>query len=141
MISVKFEDPPEWFVATVLSFDVIEQKSRCFIKTAIESFEHGKACRKGQLSWVVHGDNGTSKTPVCSLPFAPSSPITDSEKAQRALERLRRYIKSLNGTLPEGWNDVDIHYYRNGGSENYFISPEGKKYKGLRAVAKALNLL
>ena len=41
----------------------------------------------------------------------------------------------------EGWNDVDIHYYRNGGSENFFISPEGKKYKGPRAVAKALNLL
>ena len=139
MISVKFEDPPEWFVATVLSFDVIEQKSSLFYQDGDrELLNMAKACRKGQLSWVVHGDNGTSKTHY-RLP--PPSPITDSEKAQRALERLRSYIKSLNGTLPEGWNDVDIHYYRNGVSENYFISPEGKKYKGPRAVAKALNLL
>ena len=139
MISVKFEDPPEWFVATVLSFDVIEQKSSLFYQDGDrELLNMAKACRKGQLSWVVHGDNGTSKTHY-RLP--PPSPITDSEKAQRALERLRSYIKSLNGTLPEGWNDVDIHYYRNGVSENYFISPEGRKYKGPRAVAKALNLL
>ena len=139
MISVKFEEPPEWFVATVLSFDVIEQKSSLFYQDGDrELLNMAKACRKGQLSWVLHGDNGTSKTHY-RLP--PPSPITDSEKAQRALERLRSYIKSLNGTLPEGWNDVDIHYYRNGVSENYFISPEGKKYKGLRAVAKALNLL
>ena len=143
MISVKFEDPPEWFVATVLSFDVIEQKSSLFYQDGDrELLNMAKACRKGQLSWVVHGDNGTSKTPGSAhYRLPPPSPITDSEKAQRALERLRRYIKSLNGTLPEGWNDVDIHYYRNGSSENYFISPEGKKYKGPRAVAKALNLL
>ena len=143
MISVKFEDPPEWFVATVLSFDVIEQKSSLFYQDGDrELLNMAKACRKGQLSWVVHGDNGTPKTPGSArYRLPPPSSITDSEKAQRALEGLRRYIKSFNGTLPEGWNDVDIHYYRNGNSENYFISPDGKKYKGPRAVARALNLL
>jgi len=150
MISVQFEDPPEWFVATVLSFDELERKSSLFYQDGDREYlDMEEACRKGHLSWIVDGDNGTRQRPQrgarngdgFQYRLPPPSPSKDAENAERALQTLRAYIESLNGTLPEGWDDVDIHYYRNGGRENFYISPEKKKYKGRFAVARALKLL
>ena len=60
MIAVKFEDPPEWFVATVLSFDELERKSSLFYQDGDREFlDMEEACSKGHLSWIVDGDNGT----------------------------------------------------------------------------------
>ena len=147
MIAVKFEDPPEWFVATVLSFDELERKSSLFYQDGDREYlDMEEACSKGHLSWIVDGDNGTRQRHAKTgdgfhYRLPPPSPTKDLENAERALQSLRSYIKSLNGTLPEGWDDVDIHYYRNGSHENYYISPQGKKHKGTRAVARALKLL